>query len=137
MSESNRVWRWIAVVAGAILAGCAGEPLVDPPIECSGTIEITVTGDTIPTFSWTPECTIGRLIVEEGVEERWGTETTGANTYQSPIVYGVHPPNSSKEEKPQPLFLDTEYTVSAWRFFSVDPESLQLLGSQTFTPTAE
>ena len=136
-SVGSRRWRWIAVVLGVTLVGCAGEPLVDPPIECAGTVEITVTNDTIPTFSWTPECTIGRLIIEEGVEERWGTETTGANTYQSPIVYGVHPPNSSKEEKPQPLFLDTEYTVSAWRFFSVDPESLQLLGSQNFTPTAE
>jgi len=124
----------VSMLAVWLVSGCAGEPPIDPPIECAGEVQITVTGDTIPTFSWQPECTVGRLIVEEGVEERWGTETTGANTYRSPIVYGVHPPNSVKEEIPQPLFLDTEYTVTVWRFFSVMPESLQLLGTQNFTP---
>jgi hypothetical protein len=117
-----------------IAAGCAGEPPVDPPLECLSTVMVTVAGDTIPTFSWSGDCTIGRLIVLEGVEERWGTETLGINSYQSPIVYGIAPPGASKDEPPQPLYLGTEYEVSLWRFFSVMPESLQLLGRQTFTP---
>jgi len=105
-----------------------------PVVECTGTVTVRVLVDTIPTFSWVPTCTIARLIVEEGVEERWGTETLGPSTYESPIVYGVHPPGAFEMDPPQPLFLGHTYTVSVWRFFSVSPESLQLLGSANFTP---
>jgi hypothetical protein len=134
MHERARAqWMAVAGVAALCFAGC-GTIGTTPIVECTDSITVTVSGDTLPTFSWTPDCTIGRLVVEEGVEERWGTETTGASLYRSPIVYGVAPPGASKDEPPQPLFFGSTYTVSLWRFFSVKPESLVLLGSASWTP---
>jgi hypothetical protein len=89
---------------------------------------------TDPVFSWTPDCTVGRLIVEEGVEERWGTETAGENTYASPITYNVEPPNSTKFEPGDPLVPGTTYRVTVFRWVSYVPESLEVLGFADFTP---
>lgn len=101
------------------------------------TLTITVSGGTIPTFSWTPDSAIGRLIVEEGEEERWGTETDGANIYQSPIRYGVHPPGASEDEPAFPLIAGHTYKVSLFRWISVKPERFQLMGVQEFTSTSD
>jgi hypothetical protein len=95
---------------------------------------VVVDTGTTPTFTWTPNCTIGRLIVEEGVEERWGTETFGFNSYQTPIRYGVHPPGSENIEPGAELLRGTTYTVTLFRWITFDPESLEVLGVQTFVP---
>jgi len=87
----------------------------------------------VPIFSWSPDCRLGRLIVEQGLDEYWGTETCGENTYESPIRYGVNPPNTCPEELPVPLVPGLPYQVSVWRFITVTPESLGLLGRQPFT----
>jgi len=102
-----------------------------------GGITVSVSSGTIPTFSWTPDSAIGRLIVEEGEEERWGTETDGANIYQSPIRYGVHPPGASEDEPAFPLTAGHTYKVSLFRWISVKPERFQLMGVQEFTPSAD
>jgi hypothetical protein len=139
------VKRWSALTACIIatiawlLVGCSGggdsDGGVKPIPECAGAITVTVTGDTMPTFSWSPDCTLGRLIVEEGAEERWGTETPGNNSYQSPIVYGINPPGSALEEPAAPLFFGHTYTVTVYRWITYTPiESLQVLDVQTFTP---
>ncbi len=101
------------------------------------TLTITVSGGTTPTFSWSPDSSIGKLIVEEGEEERWGTETDGANIYQSPIRYGVHPPGASEDEPAFPLTPGHTYKVSLFRWISVNPERFQLMGVQEFTPTSD
>ena len=54
-------------------------------------VKITVSEGTTPTFSWAPDSTIGKLIVEQNGKELWGTETEGENIYHAPIRYGVHP----------------------------------------------
>lgn len=136
--------RWCArcalmVVGSWLLAGCEIETVTTPPPplpECIGTGTVTVVADTgmIPVFSWTPNCTVGRLIVEEGVEERWGTETLGENIYQSPITYGVAPPGASKDEPGDPLQPGTTYRVTVFRWVTFLPESLDVLGSYDFTP---
>jgi hypothetical protein len=103
----------------------------------SSIVTITVSGGTTPTFSWAPDSAIGRLIVEEGEEERWGTETDGANIYESPIRYGVHPPGASEDEPAFPLTAGHTYKVSLFRWLSVKPERFQLMGVQEFTPSAD
>jgi hypothetical protein len=103
-------------------------------------VTITVTGGTTPVFSWTPDSAIGKLIVEEGEEERWGSETEGANIYQSPIRYGVHPPGVLEEELEElanPLIAGHTYKVSLFRWISFEPETLQVVGAQEFTPTVD
>ena len=139
MHVRTRMYQAFLVTTAIVMtaAGC-GTIGTTPIVECTETVTVSVTGDTIPTFAWTPDCTIGRILVEEGEEERWGTETTGESLFQSPIVYGIDPPNAAEVSTPLPLFFGSTYRVSLWRFYSLEtptmPESLQLVGSAEFTP---
>ena len=100
-------------------------------------VTIAVSGGMAPTFSWTPDSTIGRLVVEQGDRELWGTETEGTNTYRSPIRYGVHPPEALEDVPADPLVAGETYTVSVYRWIRfAEPESLQFLGAQEFVPSA-
>jgi hypothetical protein len=124
---------WLA--CGAAAGGEATEKPAAAP--CTTAVDsVWASAGTTPSFFWAPECTIGRLIVEEGEEELWGTETEGPNTYVGPIQYGVHPPGSVEEEKAPALVAGHTYTVSLFRWITVSPESLQLLGTRPFTPQA-
>jgi hypothetical protein len=131
---------WVIVVGSWILVSCGKDIITDPPPpplpECmgAGTVTVVVGAGTAPTFSWTPDCAVGRLVVEEGVEERWGTETAGVNTYASPITYNVEPPNSTKFEPGDPLVPGTTYRVTVFRWVTYVPESLEVLGSTDFVP---
>ncbi|UCE04092.1 MAG: hypothetical protein JSW67_07960 [Candidatus Latescibacterota bacterium] len=112
----------------------ATEPDGNVP-ECSGPVQLTVSPGTSPTFSWTPDCAIGRLIVMEGAEERFGTETLGENNYRSPIQYGVHPPTAAEPDDPwQPLFEGHTYEVTLYRWITVFPESFEVHARVEFTP---
>ncbi len=128
------------LMAGACFVGsCATNGTVEPPPPlpaCTDSVMIFVSGDTIPTFTWTPACKLGRLIVEEVVEERWGTETLEhSNDWPPPIVYGVHPPGSENLEPAAPLYIGTTYKVSAYRWVDpANPEGFELLGVRHFTP---
>ena len=133
-------------MAGACLVfGCGGEtgtnpPPIDPgpdPVDstvCLGPVELSVSAGATPTFSWTPDCKLGRLIVMDGILETWGTETLGENIYESPIVYDVPPPGAVEPEPAVPLVAGRTYTVSVYKWFSVSPESLVFLGERDFTP---
>lgn len=99
-------------------------------------VAVSVSSGMTPTFSWTPNSAIGRLVVEEGSEEIWSTETDGENIYGSPIRYGVHPPRASEDAAAKPLSAGHTYTVSLFRWISVKPERLQLVGEQEFTPAS-
>jgi hypothetical protein len=97
------------------------------------TVTISVGSGANPTFSWAPESAIGRLIVEEGGRELWGTETDGENVFRSPIRYGVHPPEAAEDEPALPLQAGETYTVKLFCWISVKPEKLELVGVQEFT----
>jgi hypothetical protein len=117
----------------AIVFLCAAHALAQP---ADNIIKITVSTGATPTFSWTPDSTIGRLIVEEDDKELWSTETEGENLYRSPIRYGVHPPGAAEDESAFPLVAGHTYTIKLFRWISVKPERFQLLGVQKFTPAA-
>ena len=136
---------WMLVAGAYLIFGCGGETGTNPQdldpdpdtldsTVCTEPVDLTVSSGTTPTFSWVPNCKLGRLIVLDGDLETWGTETLGDNTYESPIVYGVHPPNSAEEQVPVPLIAGRTYTVSVYRWFTVTPESLVIVGETDFTP---
>lgn len=136
---------WILVVGALVAFGCGGETGTNPPPPddgpgpvdstiCAGPVNITVSSGTTPTFSWSPDCKLGRLIVMDGLLETWGTETLGENIYESPIVYDVPPPGTVEPEPAVPLVAGRTYTVSVYNWFSVAPESLVFLGEKNFTP---
>ena len=116
-----------------------GPPDQPPVLECNGPVTLTVSPGTTPTFSWTPDCLTGRLIVEDSLGgEYWGTETLGTNIYRSPIVYGVHPPGSVEQQIPEPLTPGAEFRVSIYYWATADPNSLdaggRLIGRTVFVP---
>jgi hypothetical protein len=131
----------VVFLAGGLLSlgvwfvpGCWNDP---PPSDCTGPVTVFVAViDTVPIFSWRPDCTLGRLTVIQGPadapDEYWGTETCGTNTYDSPIRYAISPVGTCPEEPARPLERGLRYTVQVWRFYSVQPESLQLVGSADF-----
>lgn len=102
----------------------------------SSKVTISVSSGMAPTFSWTPDVPIGRLVVEQGEKELWGTETEGTDTYHSPIRYGVHPPDALEDVPADPLVAGQTYTVALYRWIRfAEPESLEFVGSQEFSPT--
>lgn len=127
---------WVILIGSWVFVGCGTDIAAPPPPlpECTGPVTVSVDTGTTPKFSWTGNCLVGRLIVEEGVEERWGTETPGLNIYESPITYDVAPPGSTKYEPAAPLVRGTIYRVTVFRWFSYVPESLEVLGFKNFTP---
>ncbi len=139
MIERRRTVLVLALALGSwTLLRCGGggtvKPLPETP-ECTDSIQITVTiADTIPTFSWTPDCTIGRLLVEEGIDEYWGTEAPGQNCYHTPIVFNSNPPCTTLEEQARPLARGHTYRVTMYRWVTYTPvESLQVVGVKFFT----
>lgn len=140
MRQHRRV-RLALVLGGGLWAiarcGGSGTTVTPPPpvSECADSVQLTVTfADTVPVFSWTPDCTTGRLLVEEGIDEYWGTETFGQNIYRSPIVYNINPPGSAPEELARPLEIGHRYRATLFRWVTYTPaESVQVVGVRYFT----
>jgi len=134
------LWRrslWVAVVSCGCLTGCGGETGVAPgPFlpACVDTIQVMVSDGLTPTISWDGDCAIGRLTVVSGLTEYWGSETYGVNTYRSPIVYGVSPPNTAPEEPALPLVAGETYTLKLFVWVTFEPESLDVVGQIDFVP---
>jgi hypothetical protein len=100
-------------------------------------VEISVSEGMTPSFSWTPDTEIGRMLVMQEGREFWGTETEGENIYQSPIRYGIHPSGAVEPEPAWPLTAGETYTVKLFRWISLEPEKFQLVGEMEFTPSGE
>jgi len=127
-------WSVWLVTASALLLSLASRM---PAQTADALLTVSVSTGMAPTFSWTPDSGIGRLIVEDGDQEMWGTETQGTNTYHSPIRYGIYPPGTLEEqleEMANPLVAGRTYKVSLFRWISFEPESLQFVGAQEFIP---
>lgn len=131
-SERNSFITWCLFFAAIVLS--AGQSFAQNETAAA---TVAASDGPTPTFSWAPDSAIGRLIVTEGDEEIWGTESDGANLYRSPIRYGVHPAGASEVGPAKPLVAGHTYTVSLFRWLSTDPESFQLVGIQEFSPSSE
>jgi hypothetical protein len=104
-----------AVVALAALlpimgCGTSNDPVEPVAIPCTGTVSISVTAGTTPSFSWTPECLVNEFLVEptaRGIGDRWSFHGTAA----PPVRYGVLPAGAQLGRSPEPLIQGTEYRV--------------------------
>ena len=125
----------IFAVSGAALHCGGGTTDPPPPAACSDSVQVSITmQDTLPLISWTPDCLIGRVLIEEGIDEYWGTETCGVNTYRSPILFDHNPPDTCPEEVARPLEHGHTYRVRLFRWISYNPpaESLAVVGETHF-----
>lgn len=127
--------RGVSISLLIIAAGCGDDEPTEPRVvdECTGPVSISVSPGTAPTFSWTPDCAVGQLLVEEGASDRWGAWADGANTIASPVRYGVAP-TGTELEPADALIAGQTYRVTVHRVVSVGLDSLEILGSQEFIP---
>ena len=63
---------WGAGAAPLFPSVCCDPP---PPAACSDSVQVSITmQDTLPLISWTPDCLIGRVLIEEGINELYRLE---------------------------------------------------------------
>ena len=123
-------WGACACLVGFVaLVSCRADS-VTASTDCTVTttaVTLTVTRGTSPTISWTPACPVWLFLIEnkESGHDDWfvvdtSTDTTtAANTILPPLSYGVQPAGTNQNPAgPQPLFLDSNYTVAVWRVMS-------------------
>ena len=109
----------LCVVATAViaLAGCGDDDSVSPnaPAACTGAVTVTVSSGLTPQFSWTPECSIVALIVEEEAVDQWDVFANGDPGFGPSVTYGTKPAGSNQTVPPRPLRAGVLYTVTLFR----------------------
>ena len=119
----SRKWRVaLAMTLGLalFLTGCGDDPVdatetTDETAQCTddtGTVTVTVSGDTPPVFNWDPACSVARFLIEEGGgSDLWFIFTDNsvwdnpaqANLITPPVTYGVLPTGVQQSGVPQTL----------------------------------
>jgi hypothetical protein len=125
------------VIAGS---GCEGDSTrPDPRPECGfEAVTLNVGPGTTPEFSWTPECGVESLSVDEvepapGARRRFWDVSASQSALHPPVRYGT-PPNGSSDiitVPPVPLEVGRTYRVTVY----IQPLfEYSAVGSATFTP---
>jgi hypothetical protein len=134
VSRTVRVSRMVAAVTAVFaLAGCGDDDPASPnaPAACTGAVTVTVSGGTTPTFSWTPQCAIVALIVEEGADDRWSVFANSDAGFGPGVVYGSPPVGGSQTAVAQPLRAGVLHNVTLFR----GPLSAPVVSTtKSFTP---
>ncbi len=107
--------------AAAPLLGCSGA--TGPKLAaCTTPVTVTTTSTIDPTFSWTPNCLVDQVTVEEdiassagGPQARWiiTARVTGQGT-GAPLGYGQLPPAMQEVVSPVSLVSGHEYSVRVY-----------------------
>ncbi len=115
--------------AYVVLLACDDSTTPEGLPECTGQVTVTVSSGTVPTFSWTPACRLGFVIVEGDGGDMWLVESPESNEISPPVTYGVVPPGTTEIHAAEPLVAGTTYQV----YVRLLPSG-GLLGHQEFTP---
>ena len=107
------LWPLWFVGALAPLAGCSEPPDLGP---CSGSVELTATGGSSPTFNWTP-CGVNLLTVYDAAgASMWTVHAPDTlNTLFPPVTYGRRPAGAMEDSAAIPLRSGFGYTVRVFR----------------------
>ena len=123
------------LVCSMVACGKSTAPLVTLR-PCEGPLTVAVSSGMHPSISWTPQCTLNRVLVDDptlGVNRypsNWGV-TLSTGQFGPPVEYGIVPDGASTIESPRPLETNRTYTVTVLRTSGTSPLSS---GSATFTP---
>lgn len=133
--NARRVASYAILIAFA--CGCSSVDDANNLPQCEGPVELSVSSGTTPTFSWTPQCREGQVIVtptlSSGFVTLWlATGTDNTNTLRPGIRYG-HPPAPAALGTP-PLQVGTPYTVHLLRATGDSITPFEAIGSADFTP---
>ena len=113
------IWRYLGVgFALWALARCTDATGLSLGL-CSGTVAVTATASLSPTVSWTPNCLIDQLVIEEplppsvgGVHSVWViTARTPGQGQAAPIRYGSVPASMEELVASEPLVMGHSYRI--------------------------
>ncbi|HWN19601.1 MAG TPA: hypothetical protein VNO19_11860 [Gemmatimonadales bacterium] len=104
-----------------LVAGCS-DGVGPPPVQCAPDqkVEVAVSSDPIPVFSWTPACGLSSLRVwDQHLTSGW-TLYTGPRSFEnrlrSGVRYGRVPPEGIEPGPATPLISGRPYTVTVFRW---------------------
>lgn len=104
---------------------------------CEGRLTITVTSGTRPTFDWSPDCGVNRLVVLPAnpppgpITQGW-TVSSASELFEPPVTYGVLPNGADPGDAATALVAGTTYQITVYR--AAYEAIVASGGSATFTP---
>jgi len=118
LRKAGRMCAMAASMTFVTLAACGDDD--DPvapnaPAACTGNVTVTVSAGLTPTFSWTPECSVVALIVEQGADDQWNVIAGADPGFGPSVVYGARPTGSAQVGAMTPLRAGVNYTVTLFR----------------------
>jgi hypothetical protein len=113
----SRARRGLLLLLSAGILSCS-----EPTEECTGDVDISVGGSSLPSFSWAPNCAVSGLIVVDGAEgSQWEINArVHENAIESPVRYGDVPARARETAPPTPLLRPNTYIVRAYRLTPID-----------------
>ena len=118
------------------LGACGDDGPTEPEIlpECTGNVDVHVSGGTTPEFSWTPRCTLFFVLVEPvgGGAGRWEVESEGGNRIAPGVRYGEVPKGAKQFQAPAALIRGRTYEIILYRYTGPGRQPI-LAGAKTFT----
>jgi hypothetical protein len=102
------------------------------PAACPDQVTVSVSGGLTPTFSWSPNCFVNLVLVEEQAGDMWVVEGDG-NLIESGVRYGDHHPCETGFWYEGPLLPGVEYDVILFRYDEA-VDDYTLIALETFTP---
>ena len=133
MRSTRRIATYSILILFA--CGCSGVDDASNLPQCDGPVAVSVSSGTTPTFSWTPQCQAGQVVVtiSSGFLTLWlATGTDNTNTLRPGIRYG-HPPDTAALGTP-PLQVGAPDTVHVLRATGDSVAPFEAIGSADFTP---
>jgi hypothetical protein len=115
-----------------LLSACGGDGSTGPSVTgpCAGSVTVSVSAGTTPTFTWTPRCRVLALLVEQDASDMWFIEGTGDGIAPG-VQYGTVPPDAVSDEPALPLVRGTTYEVILFRG---SPQNAIIAAIREFTP---
>jgi len=132
---------WSRVAATCLISvalSCSGDRSPTANVTpCDGSLTVTVTSGTTPTFDWAPNCGVNRMIVLPAnpppglITEGWTVNSVNG-LFKPPITYGVLPDGADRGDAAAPLVAGRTYQVTVYR--AAYEAIVASSGSATFTP---
>jgi hypothetical protein len=120
-----------------VMFGCKkDDPVSSTSNVFSGTVDISVSTGTTPTFNWSPSVSLFLLLVEldSSGADQWSVISDSTNAISPPVTYGVVPPGARQPHSPNALTLGVAYKVILFQWTGPGRQDGKQVGRRTFTP---
>ena len=104
----------LALTLGTLVAaaGCGDSSATGLVVGGSGTLVVTVSSGTTPTYVWSGGQARRLTVTQNGGGMFWDIEALNANGFAPPVTHGVVPNTARENSNEVPLVQGTDYRVS-------------------------